>query len=270
MSEGGARLRAAFPEGRAALIPYLMGGFPDPASSLALARAIAPHCDVIELGIPYSDPLADGPTIQAAGQRALDAGTRPGDVLAIAEELRGGPPVVLMTYVNLLLSAGPRAFFERAARAGVAGIIIPDLPIDEGDELRDAAARAGVAVIAMAAPTTTDDRLAAIGRRAEGFTYLVSVAGVTGGDLLVGDALRDFVGRARRVVDTPLAVGFGIRGPEQAAAVGGFADGVVIGGQLVRMIEEASDPVAFAPDLASFVEGLSQALRTARGGVSSA
>ena len=191
-----------------------MGGYPDPDASLAALRAVAEHADLIELGIPFSDPLADGPTIQAAGQRALDAGVRPGDVLRIAEQLQDGPPVVLMTYVNLLLRVGPRVFFERAARAGVAGMIIPDLPIDEGHELRDAARRAGVAMVAMAAPTTTDARLAAIGRQAEGFTYLVSVAGVTGGVVSVDDELRGFVERARRVIDTPLVVGFGIRTPD--------------------------------------------------------
>ncbi|MCC6831384.1 MAG: tryptophan synthase subunit alpha [Thermoleophilia bacterium] len=264
MSDGAARIAAAFPADRAAFIPYVMGGFPDVAASLAHARAIGPHADVLEIGIPYSDPLADGPTIQAAGQRALDAGTRPGDVLEMAEELRGGPPVVLMTYVNLLMAAGPRAFFERAARAGVAGMIVPDLPIDEGDDIRDAAARAGVAMVPLAAPTTTDRRMAMIGRRAAGFTYLVSVAGVTGGELEVGEALRRFVERARRAVDTPLAVGFGIRTPEQAAAIGAFADGVVVASQLIRMIEASPDPRACGPELAAYAERLQDALRAAR------
>jgi len=266
MSDGAARIAAAFPADRAAFIPYVMGGFPDVAASVAHAKAIAPHADVLEIGIPYSDPLADGPTIQAAGQRALDAGTRPGDVLEMAEELRGGPPVVLMTYVNLLMAPGPRAFFERAARAGVAGMIVPDLPIDEGDDIRDAAARAGVAMVPLAAPTTTDRRMAMIGRRAAGFTYLVSVAGVTGGELEVGEALRRFVERARRAVDTPLAVGFGIRTPEQAAAIGAFADGVVVASQLIRMIEASPDPRACGPELAAYAERLQDALRTARNG----
>ncbi|MFN8122680.1 MAG: tryptophan synthase subunit alpha [Thermoleophilia bacterium] len=261
MSDGAARIAAAFPADRAAFIPYVMGGYPDVAASLAHARAIAPHADVLEIGIPYSDPLADGPTIQAAGQAALDAGTRPGDVLEMAEELRGGPPVVLMTYVNLLLAAGPRAFFERAARAGVAGMIVPDLPIDEGDDIRDAAARAGVAMVPLAAPTTTDQRMAMIGRRAAGFTYLVSVAGVTGGELEVGESLRRFVERARRSIDTPVAVGFGIRTPGQAAAIGAFADGVVVASQLIRMIEASPDPRACGPELAAYAKELQDALR---------
>jgi tryptophan synthase alpha chain len=242
MSDGPGRLRAAFPAGRAAFIPYVMGGYPDLATSLDHARALLPHADVLELGIPFSDPLADGPTIQAAGQASLEAGTRPGDVIEMAEELRGGPPVVLMTYVNLLLAAGPRAFLERAARAGVAGVIVPDLPIDEGEDIREAAGRAGVAMVPLAAPTTTDGRLAAIGRRAAGFTYLVSVAGVTGGQVAVDDRLAAFVARARRAIDTPLAVGFGVRTPAQAAAIGRFADGVVVASHLIRLVQEAADP----------------------------
>ncbi|MFN8111147.1 MAG: tryptophan synthase subunit alpha [Thermoleophilia bacterium] len=262
MSDGARRLRDAFPAHRPALAPYLMGGYPDPDASLAALRAVAEHADLIELGIPFSDPLADGPTIQAAGQRALDAGVRPGDVLRIAEQLQDGPPVVLMTYVNLLLRVGPRVFFERAARAGVAGMIIPDLPIDEGHELRDAARRAGVAMVAMAAPTTTDARLAAIGRQAEGFTYLVSVAGVTGGVVSVDDELRGFVERARRVIDTPLVVGFGIRTPEHAAAVGAFADGIAVGAEFIRAVERPDGPVA-AGRLAA---GLANALAACRPG----
>ena len=216
-----------------------MGGYPTVAKSLEYAQALAPYADILELGIPFSDPLADGSTIQAAGQRALEAGTRPGDVFGIAESLRGGPPVVLMTYVTLVLAAGPAAFFARAAEADVAGVIIPDLPLDEGDAIRHAARGAGLAIIPLAAPTTTDARLEAIGRQADAFTYLVSVAGVTGGEVAVDDQLRAFVARARQAIDGPLAVGFGIRTPEHARAIGAFADGVVIASHLIRLIDEA-------------------------------
>ncbi|HWH14714.1 MAG TPA: tryptophan synthase subunit alpha, partial [Miltoncostaeaceae bacterium] len=150
MSDGRARLRAAFAEAdRPVLIPYVMAGFPDVATSLAHARALQPYAGILEIGIPFSDPLADGPTIQSAGQRALDGGVRPADVLEMAAALRDGPPVVLMTYVNLLLAQGARVFVERAAAAGVAGLIIPDLPVDEGDEIRRAADRAGVALVPL-------------------------------------------------------------------------------------------------------------------------
>ena len=152
---------------------------------------------MLELGIPFSDPLADGPTIQAAGQRALENGIRPEDVIEIVEGLRGGPPVVLMTYVNLVLAAGPRAFMERAARAGVAGVILPDLPIDEGAELREQARRAGVCMVPLAAPTRPTSAWRRSAGRREGFVYCVAVTGVTGRQVQVGDELRGFLtGRA--------------------------------------------------------------------------
>jgi tryptophan synthase alpha chain len=242
MPDGAARIRAAFEgAGRPLFVPYVMGGFPDLASSAEHAAALAGHADMIELGIPFSDPLADGPTIQAAGQRALRGGTRPEQVIEVAEGLRGGPPVVLMTYVNVLLAAGPRAFMERAARAGVAGVIVPDLPIDEGDELREQARRAGVGVVPLAAPTTSDERLAAIGRRADGFVYCVAVTGVTGGQVEVGEELRSFIARARERIAAPLAVGFGVRTAADVAAIGAIADGVVVASQLIRLIDEAPD-----------------------------
>ena len=219
-----------------------MGGYPNLQASRRHAQLLCAHADIIELGIPFSDPLADGPTIQAAGVRALGNGVTPGDVLDLAADLRGGPPVVVMTYVNTILAAGERAFFEHAAAAGVAGVIVPDLPIDEGQELREQATRAGVAVIALAAPTTTDQRLAAIGRVAEGFVYCVSVAGVTGGDVAVGDALRSLLERGRAEISVPLIVGFGIRTPEHAVEIGAISDGVVIASELIRIIETSSDP----------------------------
>lgn len=262
MTEGGARIRAAFADaGRPLFMPYVMGGFPDLEASAAHAAAAARHADLIELGIPFSDPLADGPTIQAAGQRALEKGTRPDDVIAIAESLRGGPPVVLMTYVNIILAAGPRAFMERAARAGVAGVIIPDLPIDEGADLRDQARRAGVSVVPLCAPTTETARLATIGRAADGFVYCVSVAGVTGGEVSVDAALRDFLARARAQISVPLAVGFGIRTPAQVAAIGEIADGVIVASELIRRIQEAPDPASAEAEVEAFAAEAVDALR---------
>jgi len=260
MSDGAARLRAAFPDDRAALIPYVMGGYPTVAESLDYARALASHADILELGIPFSDPLADGPTIQAAGQRALEGGTRPGDVIAIAEAVRGGPPVVLMTYVTLVLAAGPEAFFARAAAAGVAGVIIPDLPLEEGAVVRETARAAGVAIVPLAAPTTTDARLAAIGAQADAFTYLVSVAGVTGGEVAVDAPLRAFVERARRAIPGPLAVGFGIRTPAQVRQIGEFADGVVIASHLIRLIDDAPNHAAAVAALEDYGTQLRAAL----------
>jgi tryptophan synthase alpha chain len=262
-TEGGARIRAAFEQaGRPIFIPYVMGGFPDLDASADHVEALARQADLIEIGMPFSDPLADGPTIQAAGQRALEGGATPEDVMAIAERVgEGGPPVVLMTYVNLILAAGARAFMERAARSGVAGVIIPDLPIDEGDDVREQARRAGVGMVPLAAPTSSDERLAAIGRRADGFVYCVSVTGVTGGDVQVGEELRGFLGRARARIDAPLAVGFGIRTPAQVAAVGRIADGVVVASQLIRMISDAPDPAAAERAIEGFAAEAVDALR---------
>lgn len=261
-TEGGARIRAAFREaGRPLFMPYVMGGFPDLAASASHAAALGRHADLIELGIPFSDPLADGPTIQAAGQRALDAGTRPEDVIEIAEGLRGGPPVVLMTYVNVVLAAGARAFMERAARAGVAGVIIPDLPIDEGDDIRDHARRAGISVTPLAAPTTDDARLATIGRRADGFVYCVAVTGVTGGEVEVDAQLRGFLARARAHIDAPLGVGFGIRTPAHVAAIGEIADGVIVASELIRRIAAAGDREAAERAVEEFAIAAVAALR---------
>ena len=264
--EGALRIRAAFAEaGRPLFMPYVMGGYPDLAASAEHAAAACAHADMLELGIPFSDPLADGPTIQAAGQRALENGTRPEDVIEIAEGLRGGPPVVLMTYVNLVLAAGTRACMERAARAGVAGVILPDLPIDEGDEVRVQARRAGISMVPLAAPTSADERLAAIGRAAEGFVYCVAVTGVTGGQVQVGDELRGFLARTRAVTDAPLAVGFGIRTPADVAEVGAIADGVIVASELIRRVDAAADPAAATAEVARFCEEAVAALRELAG-----
>ena len=262
MADGAERLRGAFSSERAVLVPYLMGGYPDLDTTRDAARAVADHAAVIEIGIPFSDPLADGPTIQTAGQHALDAGIRPDDILEMISDLRDGPPIVVMTYINLLLHRGARAFMERAAACGVAGMIVPDMPLDEGADVREAARRAGVAIVPLAAPTTSEARLAAIGAQADAFVYLVSVAGVTGGDVAVDEHLRAFIARARAAIDTPIVVGFGIRTPEQAAAVGELADGVVVGSQFVRTMGETTDPAARVAAVTESARALASALPT--------
>lgn len=242
-------------------VPYVMGGYPDVEASTRHARILAEHADIIELGIPFSDPLADGPTIQAAGQAALDGGTRPSDVLAIAGELRDGPPVVVMTYYNTVIAQGAEVFLQSAADMGVAGIIIPDLPVDEASDVRSAARGAGVALIALAAPTTDDERMAEVGRHAEGFVYLVAVTGVTGGEMTMDDRLRALVERARRHIPVPVVVGFGVRTPEQAAQIGELADGVVIASEIIRRISDAPDPATADARVGEFGASVAGALR---------
>lgn len=265
MSEGASRLAEAFARvDRPLFIPYVMGGYPDLATSRRHAELLAGHADIIELGIPFSDPLADGPTIQAAGVQALAGGVRPDDVLDLAGTLRDGPPVAVMTYVNTILAAGERSFFEHAAASGVAGVIVPDLPVDEGGALREHASRAGVAVIALAAPTTADARLAAIGRSAEGFVYCVSVAGVTGGDVSLSDPLRSLLTRARERVEVPLVVGFGIRTPEHAREIGAVCDGVVIASELIRIIDTSDDAALAETRLDAFAAEVVAALGQSR------
>jgi tryptophan synthase alpha chain len=260
---GAGRLERAFRDaGRPLFVPYVMGGYPDIDASRRHARLLGEHADIIELGIPFSDPLADGPTIQAAGQAALDAGTRPMDVLDIAADLRDGPPVVVMTYFNTVLAQGPAEFLGAAADRGVAGIIIPDLPVDEADDVRRAARDAGVALIALAAPTTDDDRMAEIGEQAEGFVYLVAVTGVTGGEMTMDDRLRALVARARRHIGVPVVVGFGVRTPEQAAQIGEVADGVVIASEIIRRIGDAPDAQTADDVVSGFGAGIAGALRS--------
>ena len=221
---------------RAALMPYLMGGFPDLATSRAVAEACADAgADLVELGVPFSDPLADGPTIHAAATEALAAGTTVDDVLGVCEGVAARLAVVLMVYANTVLAGGAEAFVGRAADAGASGLIVPDLPHDEAAELRAACDSRGVALVPLVAPTTSPDRLAVIGRDARGFVYTVSLTGTTGERGELPTELFRLVERVRAAADsTPVAVGFGIATPEQVRGVGEIADGVIVGSRLVR------------------------------------
>ncbi|HEX6712062.1 MAG TPA: tryptophan synthase subunit alpha [Thermoleophilaceae bacterium] len=224
---------------RAALMPYLMGGHPDIDTSRAcLDAAIEAGADLIELGIPFSDPLADGPVIHEAGTIALQAGVKPDDVLALCKEISERVPVLLMVYANVVLSHGGDDFARRAADAGAAGLIVPDLPHEEAANVRDACEAAGLALVPLVAPTTRDELLAEIGRDASGFVYAVSLVGTTGerGELPPG--LKELVERIRAATSVPVAVGFGISTGEQARAVGELADGVIVGSRVVRAARE--------------------------------
>lgn len=237
------RFAALRQQGRCALMPFLMAGDPDLATTgatlLALQEAGA---DLIELGIPYSDPLADGPVIQAAASRALHAGTTPGAVLALLTELRGSLslPVVLFTYSNPLLNRGMERFCLEAAAAGAAGLVVPDLPLEEAEKLSAIATAHGLDLVLLVAPTTPPERMARIHTASRGFTYLVSVTGVTGVRSSLESRVGPLVEQLRGLGPTPVAVGFGISGPQQARQVRDWgADGAIVGSALVKGMAEA-------------------------------
>lgn len=224
---------------RAALMPYLMGGYPDIDESRAAAEAAADAgADLLELGIPFSDPLADGPVIHEAGTRALAAGATPHGVLGLCEQIAGRLPVVLMVYVNVVLAGGAEQFAHRAASAGAAGLIVPDLPHDEAAELRAACDAERIALVPLVAPTTTPERMGEIGADARGFVYAASLTGTTGERAELPPELPALVDRVRAAAEVPVAVGFGISTGDQARAVGDVADGVIIGSRLVRAAGE--------------------------------
>jgi tryptophan synthase alpha chain len=244
---------------RAALMPYLMAGFPTLAESLRIGEAcIDAGADVIELGVPYSDPLADGPVIHAAGTQALAAGANLAGVLEVARALSARVPVVLMCYVNMVSAPGVEVFVGRLRLAGASGLIVPDLPYGEDAEVLAACERNGLALISLVAPTTTPERLAAIGARARGFLYTVSVVGTTGERSALGERFAQVIARAKACTDTPVALGFGISTPEHAvAAADAGADGVIVGTRLVRAAGESDDP---AGAVAALVGELAAAL----------
>jgi tryptophan synthase alpha chain len=260
---GEQRIAAAFEaargDGRAALMPYLMGGFPDQATATAVAEAyVEAGADLIELGVPFSDPLADGPVIHAADTAALEAGATLESVLETCAAIGDRLPVALMCYSNMVLAAGVEEFAADAADARAAAVIVPDLPLEEQGETSEALATHGLALVPLVAPTTPAPRVKAICAAAKGFIYVVADVGTTGerhGD--VGEFLRAYVGDVRKHSAVPAAVGFGISTPEQAAQFGEIADGVIIGSRLVR-------EVADAPDTDAAVRGVTDFLRATR------
>jgi tryptophan synthase alpha chain len=237
-------------------MPYMMAGFPDRESGLAVAAAyVDAGADLIELGVPFSDPLADGPTIHSAATRALAEGATLRTALEVCESIGTRVPVVLMVYVNMVLAHGGAAQFARLARAaGASGAIVPDLPLGEAEEIRADFTAAGLALVPLVAPTTPPERRARIGAVARGFVYLVSTVGTTGERAEVPAALADLVAATRADAgETPIAVGFGIATAAQAAEVGRIADGVIIGSRLVRAAAEGGSPAGAADAVAGFL-----------------
>lgn len=254
------RLRA---EGRPALIAYLTAGDPAPARTPALVAALERGgVDLIELGVPFSDPVADGPVIQAASERALKAGTNLRIVLEIAEQIREHSqiPILLFTYLNPVLRYGPEALAKDAARAGVDGVLLTDLSVEEAARFLPAFRNAGLDTVFLASPTSTRHRLEQVASLSTGFIYIVSRTGVTGERDTVSGSIEPLVASLRAITEKPLAVGFGISRPEHAAQVGRLADGVVVGSAVVRMIEENRDSKDLEMKLEEYAQSLSSAL----------
>ncbi len=254
-----AAFRAARGAGRAALIPDLTAGYPTPVASPDLVLALqAGGADLVELGVPFSDPVADGPTIQRAGQRALAAGMTPARCLDLCRAVRGrgvGVPLVLMGYYNPIHAYGPGAYARDCAAAGVDGLIVPDLPPDEAEPLAEECRAAGLALIHLVAPTTPPERAARIAVETTGFLYVVSRLGTTGGTMAAGEALAGRLRALRAVARTPLAVGFGISRPEEVATVAREADGVVVGSAVVECAGEGPEALrAYVASLAAALE----------------
>jgi tryptophan synthase alpha chain len=236
------RIQAVFAQAhkdkRAAFMPYHAMGYPNRADTLAIVAALAEEgADLFEIGIPHSDPLADGPTVQTATYTAITQGTTVTDCLAMVRELRAegvAAPFCAMSYYNPIFAYGIDRFVQDAVDAGVDGLIVPDLPPEESDELEAACRKVGLATVYLLAPTSTEARIQAVAQRATGFIYLVSITGITGARTELPPDLASFVARVRRYTDLPLAVGFGIGNGAQAAAVARIADGVIVGSALVK------------------------------------
>src|SRR5262245_26497683 len=260
LSERFALLRA---RGEKALIPFVTAGDPDLATTEAIVPALAlAGADAIELGVPFSDPMAEGPTIQRSSERAVRSGTSLRKVLQLVQRLRASVdvPIVLMGYANNLFAMGEQEFAAGAAEVGVDGVIAVDLPPEEGEGLHAALRARGVDPILLAAPTTRPDRLEMLAKRTAGFLYFVSLTGTTGARRALSETLEGEVRAVRAVSDVPVCVGFGVSTPDQAARIASFADGVVVGSALVDRIERAGSPDAAVEAAAAFVAELKRGL----------
>ena len=264
-SKTAARLDELRSEGRAALIGYLPLGFPDLAGSIAAATAmVEAGVDIIELGVPYSDPVMDGPIIQRAVEHALAGGVRVHDVFAAVEQIaRTGAPVLVMTYWNPVMHYGVDAFARDLAAAGGAGLITPDLIPDEAAEWIVASDKHGLDRVFIVAPSSTPDRLASTAAASRGFVYAASTMGVTGERTTLGARAATLVADTRRAGAEHVCVGLGVSRPEQAADVGSYADGVIVGSALVRPLLEADSPAAGIAALAAVTAGLAAGVRSA-------
>ena len=239
---------------RKQLIPYVTGGYPTKEGCVDLLTACAAGgADQIELGIPFSDPLADGPVIQATSHKALTGGVTTDDLLSLAETFKASP-LLFMTYINPVMQYGEKKFFDRAAKAGMKGVILPDVPPEEADAVTAASDASGVPIIFLISPTCTDERIRMIDKLSKSWIYLVSLKGVTGAAMK--SDVPAFVKRVRKSTKHPLYVGFGIQTPEDAARVAEYADGIIVGSALLKIVENGGSP----KDVEQFVAALRKAI----------
>ncbi len=260
------RLSTAFPADRASLVAFITAGDPSPADTGAILDALVEGgADIIELGMPFTDPMADGPAIQLANLRSLGAGTKTADIFDIATKFRARHPhvpLILMGYANPMVTRGADWFADACTKAGVDGVICVDIPAEEDDVLGPALRDADIGNIRLATPTTDAARLPVVLKGATGFLYYVSVAGVTGKQQAAEGSIEDAIARLKAQTDLPVAVGFGIRTPEQAAAVARTADAVVVGSAIVELVGQHGS--ACVPHVRDYVKSLTSAIQAAR------
>jgi len=247
----GAAIAAANKEGRTGLVPFITAGYPDPERFIETLKAVAANGDVVELGVPFSDPMADGMTIQRSSFVAIENGVT---LRWIFDQLAASDgtietPLVMMSYLNPLLSFGFEALAQRARETGVCAFIVPDLPLEESDDMRVALEAQGVGLIQLVTPATPDERLAMLARASRGFLYAVTITGITGGDTALPDSLASYLDKVTAVSDLPVCAGFGIRSADDVVNVGKHAAGAIVGSALVEVLERGEDPIAFLKGL---------------------
>jgi tryptophan synthase alpha chain len=248
-----AAISAAATNGRPALVGFMTAGFPDRAGFVTSLRAIASEADVVEIGVPFSDPMADGATIQRASFASLQGGFTLTWLLQELGAMQPRPqaPVLLMSYLNPLLAYGLERLPEAAKSAGVAGFIIPDLPFEESADMRAALDRVGIALVQMVTPVTPDERLQMLCNASQGFVYAVTMTGTTGKSVAVPNEILDYMDRVKAMSPVPVCAGFGIRTADHVTRMQGHVDGVVVGSALVEVLERSEDPAAFLRSLRS-------------------
>jgi len=245
-----AALIAANEKGKVALVPFITAGYPEKDNFIKTLKSIAAEGDVVEIGVPFSDPMADGVTIQRSSHAAIAAGV---SLHWIIDELTAagdtGAPIVLMSYLNPLLAFGFDELAEQAVAAGVCGFIVPDLPWEESEEFRAALDKRGLALVQLVTPVTPDDRLEKLCKGSQGFVYAVTITGITGGDVALPPSVTDYLDKVRSHTDIPVCAGFGVRHADQVSNLGRHASGVIVGSALVETLEAGQDPARFLADL---------------------